>query len=146
MIIGKTHSADGGYRRIPIRRTHIVGEQERQIIMSYLEDKLLEVCTGDSYLGLMDLFPNIIENIKGTPLEILEKICIDKFGSAPKSLKVNLSKYAGMLLRETVYESRTDFFEQMVGSVRKYRIATEKEKAKYFDNNRHKVLNNYYGG
>lgn len=129
MIVGRTQSADGGFRRIPIRHTQIVDEQTRLSLVAYLKERVYSKCKEtDEWIGYGDIFPNIPEDIIDTPLEIIYDLCCTKFADSPKSIKINTAKYIGMLTREAVFYSGHSYFEQMVGSVRKYRLKkNEKE-------------------
>ena len=125
MIIGRTTSADGGFRRIPIRHTQIIDEDTRRIILTYLYDKVKEVCTNTDWVGLREVFPVLPDDVINTPLEIVYNKCLEKFENDNKAVSINLSKYIGMLIREAVYTSPEDYYEIMDGSVRKYSIASK---------------------
>ena len=123
MIVGRTHSADGGSRRIPIRHTKIVDEKTRLLLVAYLKEKVYNKCLKNKdWVGYGDIFPNLPEDIINTPLKIIYDLCCTKFADEPNSIKINVSKYIGMLTREAVYYSEHSYFEQMIGSVRKYRL------------------------
>lgn len=126
MIIGRTQSADGGFRRIPIRHTQIVDQQTKQIILFFLKEAIYQKCKVSDWVGASDLFPNIPEDLKDTPLEKLYKICSERFKDNPNSVRINTSKYLGMLVREAVYYSDIQYYEQMIGSVRKYSLESKK--------------------
>lgn len=120
MIVGRTESADGGLRRRPIRHTQIVDETTRADMVNYLNPIIYQKSLECEWIGCKDIFPNLPEDIIGTPLEILYIICSKKFANNPKSILINLSKYLGMVLREAVYSSEVQYFERMIGPVRKY--------------------------
>lgn len=44
MIVGRTHSADGEYRRITIRHTQIVDEQTILSLVAYLKERVYSKC------------------------------------------------------------------------------------------------------
>ena len=71
------------------------------------------------------MYPNLPHDIIGTPLQIVYDNCLVKFKDNPDSLKINLSKYVGMLVREAVYYSKEEYYEQMMGSVRKYSLSSK---------------------
>ena len=125
MIIGRTQSADGGFRRITIRHTHIVDDESRKQILSYIQDKIYDFCVEGEWIGSSDMYPNLPHDIIGTPLQIVYDNCRVKFKDNPDSLKINLSKYVGMLVREAVYYSKEEYYEQMMGSVRKYSLSSK---------------------
>lgn len=125
MIIGRTQSADGGFRRIPVRHTLIVDEDTRRVILAYLYDKVKEVCTVSEWVGLRDVYPTLPDDVIDTPLEIVYKKCVDKFGNDAKAVSINLAKYVGMLIREAVYTSTDEYYEIMDGSVRKYSLTSK---------------------
>lgn len=122
MIIGRTQSADGGFRRIPIRHTQIVDESTRLEIVDYLKEKVYQKCRELDWVGYKDLFPNIPEDIMETPLKIIFDICCKKFANNPDSIRINVAKYLGMLTREAVYYSEVRYYEIMSGSVRLYSL------------------------
>lgn len=126
MIIGRTQSADGGFRRIPIRHTQIVDQQTKKIIIFYLKEAIYQKCKTVDWVGASDLFPNIPEDLRNTPLGKLYEICSERFKDNPNSVCINTSKYLGMLVREAVYYSDVKYFEQMIGSVRKYSLESKK--------------------
>ena len=78
MIIGRTQSADGGFRRIPIRHTQIVDQQTKQTILFFLKKAIYKKCKVSDWVGASDLFPNIPKDLKDTPLEKLYKICSER--------------------------------------------------------------------
>lgn len=142
MIVGRTQSADGGFRRIPIRHTQIVDEQTRLSLVAYLKERIHSKCkTTQDWVGYRDIFPNIPEDIIDTPLKIIYDLCYKKFADDPNSLRINTAKYIGMLTREAVYYSEDSYLEQMDGSVRKYRLGTIENEDLYFTENRNKVIN-----
>lgn len=59
MIIGKTQSADGGRRRIPIRHTQIVDNETRAMLIAFIDDIIFIKCKEQEWVGVRDLFPNI---------------------------------------------------------------------------------------
>lgn len=122
MIIGRTQSADGGFRRIPIRHTQIVDEATRQSLVSYLKGRVYQKCKESNWVGYKDIFPNLPDDILDTPLNVIYELCCKKFADNPSSIILNLSKYLGMLTREAVYYSEVAYFEQMTGTVRKYSL------------------------
>lgn len=126
MIIGRTQSADGGFRRIPIRHTQIVDKETRQIFINYLNEYMYQKCVNSEWVGTRDLFPKIPEDLMNTPLKLLCDICTEKFKDNPKSIRINICKYLGMLLREAVYYDEEEYYEQMIGPVRKYSLASKK--------------------
>ena len=71
MIIGRTQSADGGFRRIPVRHAQIVDQETRKIIITYLKEVVYQKCEKAAWVGASDLFPNIPEDLMNTPLKIL---------------------------------------------------------------------------
>ena len=145
MIIGRTQSADGGFRRIPVRHTQIVDEDTRRDILVYLYDKVKEVCTVSDWVGLRDVYPILPDDVIDTPLEIVYKKCVDKFGNDTKAVSINLAKYVGMLIREAVYTSTDNYYEIMDGSVRKYSLATKKLKSDSVKLNRQKAIDTQNG-
>lgn len=122
MIIGRTLSADGEFRRIPVRHTQIVDEATRLSLVSYIKERIYEKCTETDWVGHKDVFPNLPDDILDTPLKIVYNLCCKKFAEKPDSIILNLSKYLGMLTREAVYYSEARYFEETVGSVRKYSL------------------------
>ena len=126
MIIGRTHSADGGFRRIPIRHTQIVDKETRLVLVNYLQDRVYEKCKQGNWVGTRDIFPVLPDDILGTPLVIIYDICKDKFNNDSKAIVINLAKYLGILLREAVYYSDIKYYEQMLGSVRMYSLESKK--------------------
>ena len=70
MIIGRTQSADGGFRRIPIRHTQIVDEATRQSLVSYLKGRVYQKCKESNWVGYKDIFPNLPDDILDTPLNV----------------------------------------------------------------------------
>lgn len=127
MIIGRTQSADGGFRRIPIRHTQIVDNETRQILITYLKEAVYQKCKQSEWVGASDLFPAIPEDLMGTPLKIICDICSERFKENPKTIRINISKYLGMLVREAVYYSEFKYYEQMIGSARKYCLESKNE-------------------
>ena len=111
MIIGRTESADGGFRRIPIRHTQIVDEATRLSIVSYLKERVYQKCKESDWVGYKDIFPNLPDDILNTPLELIYDLCCKKFADNPETIILNLSKYIGMLTREAVYYSDVAYFE-----------------------------------
>ncbi|MBR4315249.1 MAG: hypothetical protein IKP66_10100 [Lachnospiraceae bacterium] len=142
MIVGRTKSADGGFRRIPVRHTHIVDEKTRLELVEYLKGVIYEKCKEvDDWVGYRDLFPNIPEDLVNTPLNILWNICCEKFKDDPDSIIINISKYLGMLVREAVYYSEQCYLEQMRLSIRTYRLGTKEYEEQYIRNNRYNLIN-----
>lgn len=140
MIIGRTQSADGGFRRIPIRHTQIVDKDTRQVLIDYLQDIIYQKCKSMDWVGASDLFPDIPKDLMNTPLKIIYEICKEKFKETPNTIRINISKYLGMLVREAVYYSETEYYEQMIGSVRKYSLKS-KELSKFnYEENRKKLI------
>lgn len=125
MIIGRTQSADGGFRRIPIRHTRIVDKETREKLLVYLKEAVYQKCQTMDWVGSSELFPNIPNDIRDTPLKIILDICLEKFKDSPRTIKINVSKYVGMLVREAVYYSEVKYYEQMIGSVRKYSLESK---------------------
>lgn len=125
MIIGCTQSADGGFRRIPIRHTHIVDEATKKAILEYLYDRIYNICQKSEWIGARDIFPKIPEDIINTPLEIVNDKCKEKFADNPSSINLNIAKYVGMLVREAVYSSTEEYYEIIDYSVRKYSLASK---------------------
>lgn len=142
MIIGRTQSADGGFRRIPIRHTQIVDQQTKKIIIFYLKEAIYQKCKSFEWVGASDLFPNIPEDLKNTPLEKLYEICSERFKENPNSVRINTSKYLGMLVREAVYYSDVQYYEQMIGSVRKYSLESKKLSERDYKKNRDELIMN----
>lgn len=141
MIVGRTQSADGGFRRIPIRHTQIVDEQTRLNLVAYLKERVYEKCKDtQGWVGYRDIFPHIPEDILDTPLKIIYELCVKKFSEEPHTIKNNTAKYIGMLTREAVYYSEHSYLEIMDGSVRKYRLGSIENERLYFINNRNKVI------
>lgn len=141
MIKGRTQSADGGFRRIPIRHTQIVDPETKQIIIAFLKNAVYQKCEVSEWVGASDLFPNIPEDLLNTPLQPLCDICDERFKESPNTIRINISKYLGMLVREAVYYSEVNYYEQMIGSVRKYSLES-KNLANYDpEKNRNKYLN-----
>lgn len=134
MIIGFTQSADGCFRRIPIRHTHIVDENTRLELVSYLKERVYQKCLELDWVGCKDIFPNLPDDVKDTPLKIIYEICCEKFADTPNSLVVNLAKYLGLLIREAVYYSEVEYFEQMPGTIRTYSLVSKKLKDKDYQN------------
>ena len=122
MIIGRTHSADGGYRRIPVRHTQIVDESTRKLLVNYLKYRVYEKCLESKWVGCRDIFPNLPEDILDTPLKIVYEICCKKFADNPKVIIGNFAKYLGMLTREAVYYSDETYKEIMPASTRLYSL------------------------
>lgn len=129
MIIGRTESVDGGRRRISIRHTHIVDKEIRLKLISYLKEVVYQKCKKADWVGSRDLYPNIPEDIKKTPLMIVYDKCCEKFKEIPDTININVSKYIGMLVREAVYYSEVKYFEKIEGSVRKYSLESKKLKS-----------------
>lgn len=124
MIVGRTNSADGGLRRIPIRHTQIVDKQTRLSLVAYLKEQMYCKCKNtNNFVGYRDIFPNIPEDIIDTPLRIIYDLCVIKFADSQNSIKNNTAKYLGMLTREAVYYSEYCYLEQFDGTVRNYRLA-----------------------
>lgn len=67
MIIGRAQSADGGFRRIPIRHTQIVDEATRLLLVSYLKEWVYRKCQESDWVGSRNIFPNLPEDILDTP-------------------------------------------------------------------------------
>lgn len=133
MIVGRTYSADGGFRRIAVRHTQKVDTQTRLLLIDYLQKQVYLKCKStNDWVGYKDIFPNIPEDIIDTPLKIIFDLCSSKFADNPDSIKINLSKYIGMLTREAVYYSKISYLELMDGSVRKYRLGVIENKELYF--------------
>ena len=86
------------------------------------------------------MFPNIPDDLLGIPLKLIYDICSEKFGDEPQTLKINTSKYIGMLVREAVYYSDVEYCEQMMGSVRKYSLARKQLSENDYHKNRAKVI------
>lgn len=128
MIIGETESVDGGKRRITIRHTQLVDKEIRLKLISYLKEVIYQKCKEEDWVGSRDLYPNIPEDIKNTPLILIYNICREKFKETPDTIKINVSKYIGILVREAVYYSEVRFFEKIDGSVRKYSLESKKLK------------------
>ena len=126
MIIGRTESADGGFRRIPVRHTRIIEESNRAEILSYLQNILLKASEKGEWIGLSELFPSLPACTLNTPLEAVYNLSSEKSKADPSSIKINLSKYLGMLVREAAYYSKIEYFEHIIGSVRKYSLASKK--------------------
>lgn len=141
MIIGHTPSADGGFRRIPIRHIQIVDEATRLSLVNYLQERVYQKCKKSGWVGYKDIFPKLPDDIMNTPLKIIYNICCNKFADNPDTIILNLSKYLGMLTREAVYYSEVAYFEQMTGSVRKYSLQSKGLKEYDFHKNREKVIN-----
>ncbi len=140
MIIGRTQSADGGFRRIPIRHTQIVDPETRQCLITYLMEVVYQKCKDAEWVGSSDLFSNIPEDLMDTPLKILCDICNERFKDSPKTIRINISKYLGMLVREAVYYSDVQYFEQMIGSVRKYSLKSKNLSELNYEKNRMELL------
>ena len=128
MIVGRTESADGGYRRIAIRHTQIVDNSTRLILVDYLKEKIYQKCLELDWVGYRDIFPNLPEDILNTPLKVIYELCCSKFADNPKSIPINLAKYLGMLTREAVYYSEVPFCEKIMGSIRVYSLESKKLK------------------
>ena len=141
MIIGSTQSADGGFRRIPIRHTQIVDEETRNSLVNYLKEKVYQKCVESEWVGCRDVFPNLPDDIMGTPLQIIYDICCEKFKDEPDIIIRNLAKYLGMLTREAVYYSDVQYYELMLGSIRTYSLASKKLKTIDYKKNREILLN-----
>lgn len=125
MIIGRTSSADGGFRRIPIRHTQIVDEETRLSLLEYLKQVIHDKCQVSGWVGTSDLYPHIPEDIIDTPLVIIYDKCKEKFENTPQNLRGNILKYLGMLVREAVYTSDVKYYEELMGSVRKYSLESK---------------------
>lgn len=141
MIIGRTQSADGGFRRIPIRHTQIVDDKTRLSLVDYLKEIVYKKCLETGWVGCRDVFPNLPEDIMGTPLQIIYDICCEKFKDQPDIINANLAKYLGMLIREAVYYSDVEYFELMTGSIRTYSLATKNLKTVDYKKNRENLIN-----
>lgn len=141
MIVGQTQSADGGFRRIPIRHTQIVDEATRLNLVSFLKERVYLKCEEKEWVGYKDIFPNLPEDILDTPLKVVYDICKEKFADNPDTIIQNLSKYLGMLTREAVYYSEVAYFEQMTGSIRQYSLESKGLKENDFQKNRNNILN-----
>ena len=144
MIIGRTQSADGGFRRIPIRHTQIVDKDTREKLVSYLKDVLYKKCQRGGWIGSSDIFKKIPDDIVNTPLMVIYDICSTKFEDKPQTIKINVSKYIGMLVREAAYYSDEKYYEQLTGSVRKYSLESKKLSTIDVEENRKKVIEGYY--
>lgn len=57
-----------------------------------------------------------------TPIKILCDICSERFKDNPNSIRINISKYLGMLVREAVYYSEVQYFEQMMAIADKLEV------------------------
>lgn len=141
MIIGRTQSADGGFRRIPIRHTQIVDNGTRNSLVTYLKEMVYQKCKTMDWVGASDLFPHIPEDIMNTPLKIIFDLCSEKFKDSPRTVNINISKYIGMLVREAVYYSEVKYYEQMMGSVRKYSYESKSLSSNDFEKNRRDLIN-----
>lgn len=126
MIKGRTQSADGGFRRIPVRRTQIVNEKTRLSIIDYLDKMIFQKCQFSEWVGSRDLFSRIPEDIVNTPLNVVYTLCCEKFSDDSHSIFINFSKYLGILTREAVYSSEKAYYEVMEGSIRKYKLVSKK--------------------
>lgn len=144
MIIGRTQSADGGFRRIPIRHTQIVDKESREKMVSYLKDVLYKNCKKSDWVGASDIFSNIPDDIANTPLMVIYNICSERFKDTPQSIKINVFKYIGMLVREAAYYSDERYYEQLIGSVRKYSLESKKLLNINIEENRKKILEGFY--
>lgn len=140
MIIGRTQSADGGFRRIPVRHTQIVNQETREKLTTYLKEVVYQKCKKADWVGASDIFPNIPEDLNNTPLEILCDICNERFKYNPNTIRINISKYLGMLLREAVYYSENEYFEKIIGSARKYSLKSKKLSEINYEKNRKELL------
>ena len=125
MIIGRSPSADGGIRRRPIRHTQIVDEKTRLSLVDYLKERVYKKCMEVEWVGYKDIFPDLLEDIRNTPLWVIYELCYEKFKYEPQTIRINVSKYIGMLVREAVYYSEEKYKEELVGSVRKYRLESK---------------------
>ena len=141
MIIGRTQSADGGFRRIPIRHTQIVDEETRLELVDYLKERVYQKCQELDWVGCRDIFPILPDDIMETPLRVIYEICCKKFADTPNTIVMNLAKYLGMLTREAVYCSEVEYFEQMTGSIRIYSLESKKLKDNDYNKNRQKIIN-----
>ena len=122
MIVGRPQSMDGMRRRIPIRHTQIVSKDTKAELLSYIQNRMYEKCLAQQWVGTKDLFPQMPNDLFGTPLEILYTICLNRFGDEPKNVSINVSKYVGMLVREAVYYSGDEYIEEIHGSIRTYSL------------------------
>lgn len=142
MIIGRTQSADGGYRRVPIRKTQIIDKETKKPLLSKIDDMVYELGHQIDWVGKSDIFPKIPESILGTPFQIIYDKCVEKFKENLEQVNINVSKYLGMMVREAVYSSDRRYFEKMIGSVRKYSIESKhKGEANDYEKNRMAVIN-----
>lgn len=76
-----------------------------------------------------------------TPLKIIFDLCSEKFKDSPRTVNINISKYIGMLVREAVYYSEVKYYEQMMGSVRKYSLESKSLSSNDFEKNRRDLIN-----
>lgn len=141
MIIGGAQSADGGFRRIPIRHTHIVDDATRKVLVNYLKERIFQKCKTSKWVGYRDIFPQIPKDILDTPLKVIYDICCTKFADAPNTINRNVAKYLGILTREAVYYSEAHYFEQMLGSIRVYSLESKNLKENDFKKNRKFFIN-----
>ena len=88
-----------------------------------MKKEAFQKCQNSDWVGASDLFPNIPNDIFGTPLEVIYDLCSERFANQPNSININMSKYLGILVREAIYYSDVKYYEQMDGSVRRYRLA-----------------------
>lgn len=141
MIKGRTQSADGGFRRIPVRHTQIVDESTRLSLVNYLKERVYQKCKEIDWVSYRDIFPNLPDDILDTPLKVIYDICCKKFADNPDSIILNLSKYLGMLTREAVYYSEVAYFEKMTGSIRTYSLESKELKENNYHKNRDFIIN-----
>ena len=105
-----------------------------------MKEVVYQKCEKAAWVGASDLFPNIPEDLVNTPLKILCDICSERFRDNPNTIRINISKYIGMLVREAVYYSEVRYFEQMMGSVRKYSLKSKNLSEIDYKKNREELL------
>ena len=79
MIIGCTLSADGGSGRIPIRHTHIIYDESPKTLLSYLQDKIYNCFVNGEWIGVNDMYQNLIDDILESHLSMIYDIYGNKF-------------------------------------------------------------------
>lgn len=121
MIIGNQVSADGGARRKTLRKSHIVNEEERMGIISFLNNYILNNVPDNEPFTSTSLFPEIPLSIQKTPLLRIYNICNSKEDVAEKEKLPLFKKHLGMLIREALYLSEYNYYERFEGSNKSYK-------------------------
>lgn len=120
MIIGKEKSSDGGERRKNIRHIRLVDDSTRLSLVSFLQTIILTNYSKDEWFSSKTIFNNIPDDLINTPLYMIYEIIQARYDDE-RSIRTTTMKYLGMLVREAVYYSETEFFECIEGDVRTFR-------------------------